>query len=316
MNILVTGANGFIGTHLTKSLKDDNNNIIEFNFDTTSKIWYSEDINNEITLNDIDFTEVDMIYHLASPVGVSVIVDNPYITMKDGLDITMKIADISKEYDIPVIYTSSSEVYGSKALGVNEETNPSIDIPELASKQSNGRATYALQKLCGEGLILQANDKNKVVRLFNVSGYGQSVESGMVIPTMINRLLNKQQIEVYNNGRDIRSFIDVKDVVGYLIEYGFTDIKLHEHVPRLLNICNTRNRISMDRLADIICSVVKEQCPEIVSEMDNMHIVLPRNNVRPIKRSPDINILQRSLEYKPKYNLEDIIKHNLEYQLK
>jgi len=146
--------------------------------------------------------DYDFCYHLASTVGVSRVTDDPTKTILNIVDSTRKVLALGCKG----IYFSTSEVYG-KNTGVLDETSDCLISPKA-------RWNYAAAKLCGEWMALQAGWK--VVRLFNVIGPRQNLLYGAVFPNFISQAIENKPITVYGDGKQVRTFIDVRDCVEIL----------------------------------------------------------------------------------------------------
>jgi UDP-glucose 4-epimerase len=224
MNILLTGGAGFIGSHLAESLiKDGHNLTVVDNLVTGTK----ENIAHLQGMSEFRFiegsivdyklmlklvTECDCIYHLAAAVGVKYVVDNPLdslITNVRGTEIIFELAHVFKKQ---VFFASSSEVYGKDAASPFKENDDRVVGPV-----SKSRWGYAFSKGFDEFLALAYYQGKKlpivIGRLFNVCGPRQSENYGMVIPRFINQALKNEPITIYGDGKQIRSFTYIDDVI-------------------------------------------------------------------------------------------------------
>jgi UDP-glucuronate 4-epimerase len=221
---IVTGGNGFIGSHIIKWLVesgyyiiniDKNKNKIKVsNNKATIKLLDEQVITKIIDLTDIinlteymekvftdvpDSVNIKGIIHLASPVGVQNILDGTKST-SDALKINVNINDISKKYDIPVLFASSSEIFG------NNERIIKDSLASIPNPYENKRGGYAAQKLASEYMFLE-NPRNKVIRFFNITGYGH--EGNMFLSLFIRNMMQNKRTIVNKNA--IRLFSDIND---------------------------------------------------------------------------------------------------------
>ena len=237
-NIIITGFQGFIGIYTTARLINedyivygvDKDKADKFKFkllesliidktrlSTHLKTFFDFDLTQNslkdlelINLDIVNKKVIDMVIHYASPVGVKLIQDEPYQTLKDALTINMSIDDYCTRYNIPLIFSSSSEVFGTIDNIIGVDLNNDYRI-----KQSS-RGTYAAQKMTSE--LLFANNPNYAsanIRFFNIVGFGQTTE-GMVMNTFINNIFKGIPMRIYENTR--RTFCAVEDAVEMIIE--------------------------------------------------------------------------------------------------
>lgn len=216
--ILITGSSGFIGGHICLTLlKNENISIVAIDknlFDNNEYflkhiyndfnigIWnrfkfYKLDLSESNFEDLIDYSNIDYIIHLASPVGVTNILDN-YNSTEESLRINLNIKQVAKKYNIPVIFTSSSEIYGEN---INIDENSYSRIPTAEKSKRGG---YAAQKLVSEYLF---NDIPGVTyRLFNITGSGHK---NMVLSKMVQSVKNDSIFKITNSHR---IFTNVKDL--------------------------------------------------------------------------------------------------------
>ena len=212
MRILVTGAAGFIGSHLCDWLQQKHEVYAIDNLSSGQTRYISpgclfskmdcRDLVKDPLGNDPLTRSCQFIFHLASTVGVRRILEDPKECIENIIESTRAVLGLG----IPGIYFSTSEVYG-KSMETLSEDSKLI----LGSKM---RWTYAGAKLIGEFLARQAGWK--IVRLFNVVGSRQSSAYGAVLPRFVEQALNGEPITVYGDGSQVRTFLDVHDCVEIL----------------------------------------------------------------------------------------------------
>lgn len=207
--VFITGIAGFIGSHLAERLIAQGHKVSGIDNLSSGKAenivgikginFYNCDCRNLAKLKCI-ISEVkpDFIYHLAATVGVKRVLDDPKECIENNIDSTRNILG----FGIPGIYASTSEVYGKTDKVLSE------NAPLIYSSKS--RWSYAASKLIGEYLV-QATKGWKSVRFFNVVGPRQSSSYGAVLPTFVKQSLDKKKLTVYGNGKQVRTFIDVRD---------------------------------------------------------------------------------------------------------
>ena len=218
MKYLVTGGAGFIGSHLVESLLNDKYNIIVID-DLSS--GFKENIpdlpKNKLMIEKVQkvsieqIGSIDGIFHLAAQASVPISIDDFYASSTNNLNSSLKVWDIAKRLQIPVVYASSSAVYGNLPMGNDEDENVEILSP------------YAQDKLTMEDYARMCGDIYKIpsagLRFFNVYGPRQdplNPYSG-VISIFIDRLLNKMPVSI-NGGHQTRDFIYVDDVVKIIYQ--------------------------------------------------------------------------------------------------
>jgi UDP-glucose 4-epimerase len=213
MNILITGGNGFIGRHLYNKLKINHNVII---IDITPGANVTRmDLSNlsdceRVVLNSI-ITEVDIVYHLASSIGVENIEKNPKQTLIKSNKINNEIIPLCAKHNIKLIFASTSEVYGSNDSLMSESDNLKIISSEVSM-----RGSYAAQKILAEFLVKASVENYCIVRFFNVVGPGQNPSVGFIIPKFVERARNNEDIPIYGDGNQVRTYCDIRDAVNVL----------------------------------------------------------------------------------------------------
>ncbi len=212
---LVTGGSGFIGLNLVKKLLERRekvlalDNFISPNIKEFYKNPYFKFLKVDITKKaEIEkaINGVDYIFHQAAVSSVEDSFLNPEKTFEINIIGTLNILQAARKYRIKkVIFASSVLVYGQSSKLLNENMSPNPNSPYALSK-------YAGEKLCQ---IFSANYNLPTVclRYFNVYGPGQSFNSGTVIPFLVNSFLENKRPKIFGNGKQIRDFVFVEDVV-------------------------------------------------------------------------------------------------------
>ena len=255
---LVTGGAGFIGSHLTEKLLREGNKVTIIDDLSTGNLKnleeYKGDENLEIVIDSILndslmkklISETDEVFHLASSVGVELIMKNPIHTIENIFMGTAVVFKHASKYRKKVLLTSTSEVYG-KSLDVPfREDGDRVEGPTTIN-----RWAYANAKSLDEFLALAYFQTSKlpvvIVRLFNTVGPRQSGDYGMVIPKMINAGLKNKNIQVYGDGLQTRCFCHVKDVINALCSL----MKTKDSFGEVINV-GSDNEISMFKLAELV----------------------------------------------------------------
>lgn len=227
MRYLVTGGCGFIGSHLCTRLLYAGHEVVVIDDLSTGRFDNIEAIHQhagfrlivgsvlEHDLMDGLVRDCEAVFHLASAVGVKLIMEQPVQTIStifQGTDVVLKLA---ARYRKRVLLTSTSEVYGK-----SENVPFHEDGDRLEGPTSKHRWAYACAKALDEFLALAHWKQSRlpviVVRLFNTVGPRQAAQYGMVIPNFVRRALANEPISVYGDGQQSRCFCHVADVVGAL----------------------------------------------------------------------------------------------------
>ena len=315
--VLITGGAGFIGSNLIKKLLSQGTESIYIIDDlSTGKLENIETYmdSKKVTLinkrvedcNELDslLNGIDFCFHLAAGVGVKYIMDNVSKALLTNIEGTHKIIESCKKNNVPILITSTSEVYGVSNDPVwTEETKSLIGPPTKL------RWSYAASKLIDEFLALsEYNDGNLkpiIVRLFNIIGTNQLSEFGMVVPKFIEAALKNEPIVIHGKGEQTRSFTWVDDVVNY-----FCLLAEKELYGEIFNIGQTEE-ISIKNLADMIIKSTNSQ-----SEI----IYTPHNEVYgdkfedPMRRTPSIEKIINATGYEPTMTIQDMIKEIINYK--
>ncbi|MFK7971645.1 MAG: GDP-mannose 4,6-dehydratase [Bacteroidia bacterium] len=231
MNILVTGGAGFIGSNLIQTLLAKGNQVRTIDNLATGRIEnLTGFIDNpafgflEGTVTDREVMEplvawCDQCYHLAAPVGVKYIMDNPVLTILDnvrGMDVMLELVN---KYKKRILIASTSEIYGKSLdlLDASRSRKLKEDDYRVEGSTRNHRWAYANTKAMDEFLAFAYHKEYGtdvvIVRFFNTVGPRQLGSFGMVIPNFVARALADEEVVVYGTGEQRRSFLHVKDAV-------------------------------------------------------------------------------------------------------
>lgn len=229
MKILITGGAGFIGSHLSDAVLKQGHEVTIVDDLSTGRMdnfehvrqypnfhFVIETILNE-TVMDRLISECDMIYHLASAVGVQLIVNHPVEVIERCVIGTHVVLKIANRYKKKVLLTSTSEIYGKNSKVPFSEEDDRVLGPTTKSRWS-----YSSSKAIDEFLALayykEMNLPSVIVRLFNTTGPRQTGQYGMVVPRFIGQALKNETITVYGDGLQSRCFCHVSDIIAALIK--------------------------------------------------------------------------------------------------
>src|SRR5438552_5814976 len=223
-HFLVTGGAGFIGSHLVERLLADGKAVTVIDDLSTGSLDNLHAVISNRNLRVIEgkvsecgvlseiVAESESIYHLAAAVGVELVVNSPIRTIQTNLRETEVVLEAASRYGVPILLTSTSEVYGkSQKPAFTEEDDLLIGPPHL------GRWSYACSKLMDEFLAMAFVRERKlpvtIARLFNTVGPRQTGRYGMVLPRLITAAKAGQPLKAYGDGAPTRRFCYVGDTV-------------------------------------------------------------------------------------------------------
>lgn len=211
-NILITGAQGFIGSHLYKALEADGHLVVGIdNFSHACKNYVSKvdycDVRNEKELIEY-FPHCDVVFHLAAQISVDKSIRNPQETIDVNIAGTQNVLDLARKFGVRVVFASSSEVYGSAQAVPMSESHPlDAQSPYGVSKVAGDRLCYAQWKT-------YPNTNITVVRNFNTFGEFQANDSyGGVMAKFVKFALENKPLEIYGDGTQERDYMHVRDAV-------------------------------------------------------------------------------------------------------
>jgi len=302
--ILITGGAGFLGSHLCDRLiKDGNDVLCVDNFFTGSKANIAHLIGNayfELMRHDVTFplyVEVDQIYNLACPASPIHYQFDPVQTTKTSVHGAINMLGLAKRVKARIFQASTSEVYGDPVVHPQPEGY-------WGNVNSIGpRSCYDEGKRCAETLFFdyyrQHNLDIKVARIFNTYGPRMHPNDGRVVSNFIVQALKGEDITIYGDGQQTRSFCYVDDMIE-----GF--IRLMNSVDTLTGPVNLGNpgEYTMLELAETILKLSKSSSKVIYKP-------LPQDDPR--QRQPDIALAQKTMGWTPHVNLEDGLKETIDY---
>ena len=311
---IVTGGAGFIGSHLVKKLIDNGaEKILVIDDLSTGKLDNIKDFTEvefknkkieEIDNLDELFKDYEFCYHLAAGVGVQYIMDNLSKSLLTNIEGTHKVFEACKKSNIPVLITSTSEIYGT-----SEEKEWSEETKSLIGPTSKLRWSYAASKMIDEFLALSEYEEGTlnpiIVRLFNIIGPNQLPDFGMVVPKFIHAALNNEPIVVHGDGNQSRSFTWVEDVVEYFVK--LAELKAYGEI---FNIGQTQE-ISINDLAELIINSTNSSSKVIYKKHEE---IFGNKFEDPNRRTPNIDKIIKFTGIKPSMNIEEMIKDIVAYK--
>ncbi len=302
--ILITGGAGFLGSHLCDRLIGEGNDVLCLdNFFTGAKDNIRHLLSNpsfELIRHDITnpiFLEVDEIYNLACPASPIHYQYNPIKTIKTNVMGAINTLGLAKRVRAVILQASTSEVYGDPEVHPQKEeywghVNP-VGI----------RSCYDEGKRAAECLMMDYHRQNgvriKIVRIFNTYGPRMSAGDGRVVSNFIIQALQGEDITMYGDGSQTRSFCYVDDLIDGMVRMMNTP----DGVIGPVNLGNPEE-FTIHQLAETIIRLTGSKSKIIYKE-------LPQDD--PTQRQPDIARAKKLLKWEPKVHLEEGLKKTIEY---
>ena len=305
MKILVTGGAGFIGSHLCKKLLEEGHNVIcldnllTSSFDNITELFeYSQFsfIKHDV-IDPLPDLKVDRIFNLACPASPVHYQEDPVRTIMTSFFGAVNVLNLAKKQKARILQASTSEVYGDPAVHPQPEdywgnVNP-IGI----------RSCYDEGKRAAETLFFDYHRQYgvdiRIVRIFNTFGPKMQIDDGRVISNFIVQALRGEDLTVYGDGLQTRSFCYVDDLVNGLVRFMWYD----GDYPGPLNL-GTPHEMTMLSLADLILK-------ETQSSAGISFKPLPGDD--PVRRKPDISRAKAILNWKPAVDVETGIRETVKY---
>lgn len=303
-SILVTGGAGFLGSHLCERLLTQGHFVICVdNFYSSSKSNILHLLDNpyfEIVRHDVTFPlflEVDSIYNLACPASPVHYQSDPVQTVKTSVHGAINMLGLAKRTGARIFQASTSEVYG------DPEVHPQ---PETYTGRVNPigiRACYDEGKRCAETLFFDYNRQHdvdiRVARIFNTYGPRMSPNDGRVISNFIVQALQGNDITIYGDGTQTRSFCFVEDLIEGIVTFMDSD----KTGPGPVNLGNPVE-FTMLEVAELVLELVGGPSRII-------HMPLPSDD--PTRRRPDISYARKTLDWEPQTPLKEGLEHTIAY---
>jgi UDP-glucuronate decarboxylase len=302
--ILVTGGAGFLGSHLCERLLNEGNEVICLdNFFTGDKKNIEHLLDNhyfELIRHDVTFPislEVDEIYNLACPASPPHYQFDPVQTTKTSVIGAINMLDLAKRCKAKILQASTSEVYG------DPEVHPQPESYRGSVSTTGIRACYDEGKRCAETLFFdyyrQYGVKIKVIRIFNTYGPNMNPYDGRVVSNFIVQALKGENITMYGDGTQSRSFCYVDDLIDGMIRL----MNSRDEFTGPVNVGNPVE-FTMLELAEKVIKLTGSKSQIIFQP-------LPQDD--PLQRQPIIDLAKKELNWEPHVGLEDGLKKSIEY---
>lgn len=302
--ILVTGGAGFLGAHLCDRLIKDGNDVICVDnlftgrkenichlLDNPHFEYIHHDIINPISI------ECDQIYNLACPASPAQYQKDPIYTTKTAVYGALNMLELAKSTGARILQSSTSEVYG------NPERSPQTESYWGSVNPIGPRSCYDEGKRVAETLFFDYHRKHdvdiKVVRIFNTYGPGMDIGDGRVISNFIVQALRGDDITIYGDGSQTRSFCYVDDLV--------------EGMMRMMGSGNVlKGPVNIGNPEEITIRQLAEKIIELTGFRSKMvYVELPMDD--PMQRRPDITLAKKELGWESEVDLEDGLQRTITY---
>jgi UDP-glucuronate decarboxylase len=305
MKILITGGAGFIGSHLCKRLLNEGHEVLCVdNLFTGNKDNILELMDNkkfEFLRHDVTFplyVEVDQIYNLACPASPIHYQFDPVQTTKTSVHGAINMLGLAKRTRARILQASTSEVYG------DPEVHPQPESYWGRVNPIGIRSCYDEGKRCAETLFFDYHRQNKVdirvIRIFNTYGPNMHPHDGRVVSNFIVQALKNEDITIYGDGLQTRSFQYADDLVEGMI-------RMMNNDKNFIGPVNLGNPVefTIKQLAEKVLEMIPESSSQIIYKD------LPQDD--PKQRKPDITLAKEKLGWEPKIKLKEGLVKTIEY---
>jgi len=311
MRIVVTGAVGFIGSWLCERLIADERDVVGVDDFSTGRHenvgcllngdsrmrMYCHDAGDKLMMEPI-IAEADFVFHLAATVGVFQYMQASVTTVRNNVNTSDTVFGLCNRYRVPVLFTSTSEVYGKSADVPFRE-----DADIVLGPSERARWGYAASKLTDEFLALAYHRQYglpvRIVRLFNCVGPRQTGRYGMVVPRFVSQAKAGQPMTVFGDGNQTRCFCSVHDIVDGLIAIAGCGAA----VGRVVNL-GTDEEVSINELAEEVAFYVNPHGGIVHVSYSEAYGEGFEDMTR---RVPDITRARELIGWKPRLSLADIL---------
>ena len=302
--ILVTGGAGFLGSHLCEKLLTENNEVIcldnlftgqKQNIIPLMSNPHFEFIRHDVTVPLL--IEVDEIYNLACPASPIHYQHNPIKTIKTSVMGAINMLGLAKRIGAKILQASTSEVYG------DPKVHPQTEDYWGHVNPIGMRACYDEGKRCAEALFVNYNKQNnvriKIMRIFNTYGPRMHPNDGRVISNFIMQALKNEDITIYGDGSQTRSFCYVDDMIDGMI--------------RLMNASDFLTfPINFGNPVEFTISQLAEQVIKLTDSKSKI-VFKPLPQDDPLQRKPSIELAIRKIGWEPKVQLEEGLVKTIDY---
>ena len=304
MKILLTGAAGFLGSHISKKLIDNNHEVIGLDDLSTGSIKNIEQLINHPKYSFIEHdvripyqAKVDAILNFACPASPVNYQKDPVRTIETNFLGMINMLHLAKETGARIIQASTSEIYGDPTQSPQKESYWG-NVNPIGIRSCYDEGKRAAETLCFD-YRRQYNLDTRVIRIFNTYGPNMAIGDGRVVSNFIVQALRNEPINIYGDGKQTRSFCYVSD----LVEGIYKLLQLDKNPETPINLGNP-NEFTILELAKVVIEITNSKS-EIVNNP------LPLDD--PKQRCPDISLAKSTLKWKPTIELREGIEKTAEY---
>jgi UDP-glucuronate decarboxylase len=304
MKILLTGAAGFLGSHLSKKLIDNGHEVIGLDDLSTGSIKNIETLidNPKFTFEELDVripfkVKVDAILNFACPASPVNYQKDPVRTIETNFLGMINLLHLANETGARIIQASTSEVYGDPTLSPQKESYWG-NVNPIGIRSCYDEGKRAAETLCFD-YRRQHNLDTRVIRIFNTYGPNMAIGDGRVVSNFIVQALRNEPINIYGDGKQTRSFCYVSDLVEGI--YKFLQLDKNPDTP--INLGNP-NEFTMLELAKVVIKITNSKSELVFNP-------LPMDD--PKQRCPDITLAKSILKWEPTVQLNEGIEKTAAY---
>ena len=304
MKILLTGAAGFLGSHISKKLIDNNHEVIGLDDLSTGSIKNIEQLINHPKYSFIEHdvripyqAKVDAILNFACPASPVNYQKDPVRTIETNFLGMINLRHLANETGARIIQASTSEIYGDPTQSPQKESYWG-NVNPIGIRSCYDEGKRAAETLCFD-YRRQYNLDTRVIRIFNTYGPNMAIGDGRVVSNFIVQALRNEPINVYGDGKQTRSFCYVSD----LVEGIYKLLNLDENPDTPINLGNP-NEFTILELAKVVIEITNSKS-EIVNNP------LPQDDPR--QRCPDISLAKSILNWKPTIEIQEGIEKTAAY---
>lgn len=304
MNVLITGAAGFLGSHLTEKLLLENHSVIGIDDLSTGSManlekfkenknfqFIEHDVRNPIDLR------VDAIFNFACPASPIHYQADPVKTIETNFLGIINMLHLARKQGSTLIQASTSEVYGDPEITPQTESYWG-NVNPIGIRSCYDEGKRAAETLCMD-YKRQFNVDTRIIRIFNTYGPNMAVGDGRVVSNFIVQALQDENITIYGKGNQSRSFCYVDDLIDGIMRI----FKAPKRIDTPINLGNP-NEFKMTELANIVLE-------EIESNSQIIYLPLPEDD--PTQRCPDISKAKEILSWEPKIQLREGVRSTADY---
>ena len=304
MKILLTGAAGFLGSHISKKLIDNNHEVIGLDDLSTGSIKNIEQLVNHSKYSFIEHdvrnpyqAKVDAILNFACPASPVNYQKDPVRTIETNFLGMINMLHLANETGARIIQASTSEIYGDPNQSPQKESYWG-NVNPIGIRSCYDEGKRAAETLCFD-YRRQHNVDTRVIRIFNTYGPSMAIGDGRVVSNFIVQALRNESINIYGDGKQTRSFCYVSD----LVEGIYKLLQLDKNPETPINLGNP-NEFTILELAKVVIEITNSKS-EIVNNP------LPLDD--PKQRCPDISLAKSTLNWKPTIELREGIEKTAAY---